>query len=85
MSYLAGEINEKAYKIAIDHLRNAKDSNARELEDIKETKSKIESLEHGAIEFTKKHEEEKIPEPAKPEAPTAPTATQPIPVKLIEG
>ncbi len=85
MSYLAGEINEKAYKIAIDHLRNAKDSNARELEDIKETKSKIESLEHGAIEFTKKHEEEKIPEPAKPEASTAPTATQPIPVKLIEG
>ncbi|BEP17896.1 cell division protein CdvA [Pyrofollis japonicus] len=87
MSYLAGEINEKAYKIAIEHLRNAKDSNARELEDLKETKSRIESLESGAVEFVRKHEEEKAPEPAKtePPAPSVPTATQPIPVKLIEG
>jgi len=98
MSYLAGELSEKAYKAAIEMLRSAKDSNARELEDLKATKTKIEALESGAIALAKpKHEEKshhyeekKTSQPAaapqKPAAPVAaPEAIQPIPVKLIEG
>jgi len=94
MSYLAGELTEKAYKTAIEMLRGAKDSNARELEDLKATKAKLEALESGAIALAKpkqeekKHYEEKHEQPAAPAKPapvTAPEAIQPIPVKLIEG
>ena len=89
MSYLAGELSEKAYKTAIEMLRSAKDSNTRELEDLKATMAKLESLESGAVALTKpkqeKHAEAKQEQP-KP-AITAPSADtiQPIPVKLIEG
>jgi len=53
VSYLAGEISEKAYKIAIERLRSAKDSNARETEDLKTIKARIEALETGTVAFTK--------------------------------
>jgi hypothetical protein len=95
MSYLAGELSEKAYKSAIEMLRSAKDSNARELEDLKATKAKLESLESGAAAAMRiaqpKHEErpaaEKEEQPAaKPSLPAPSAETiQPIPVKLIEG
>ncbi|NOZ89567.1 MAG: hypothetical protein GXO15_06555 [Crenarchaeota archaeon] len=82
MSYLAGEISEKAYKAAIERLRSAKDSNTKEVEDLKSTRSRIESLESGAILKTEtaKPKEEKEEKP-----PTAIEGIQPIPVKLIEG
>ena len=86
VSYFAGEIGEKAYKVAIDFLRKAKDSNARELDDLRAVTKKIESLESGLYEAAKpektqvkeeKHHEEK----QEPEIPTV----QPIPVKIISG
>ena len=84
MSYLAGEISEKAYKTAIERLRSAKDSNTKEVEDLKSTRSRVESLESGAFTKTeakpaKAEEEKKEPTAAGIEG------IQPIPVKLIEG
>lgn len=90
VSYMAGEIGEKAYKTAIEHLRGAKDSNARELEDLKSTKNKVEALENGALDLVKsrtsesKPEAKKQPEPVKAPAPPI-QGLQPIPVKVIEG
>ncbi len=97
ISYIANEISDKAYKVAVERLRSAKDSNMRELEDLKTTKARIEALESGSIRIgsekhpakhvEKKEERHEAPAaPAKP-APQAPSmeGLQPIPVKLIEG
>lgn len=92
VSYIAGEISEKAYKVAIERLRSAKESNAREIEDLKEVKSKLEALETGALAAAKHKEHKPAPTPAatheeEQQAPKAPAmeTIQPIPVKLIEG
>lgn len=92
VSYLAGEISEKAYKAAIERLRSAKDSNSKEVEDIKAVKSKVDALESGAISVTKsetkmeKREEKVESKPAKKEEKIPGLESiQPIPVKLIEG
>ncbi|KSW12205.1 hypothetical protein CF15_05440 [Pyrodictium occultum] len=84
VSYMAGEIGEKAYKTAIERLRGAKDSNTRELEDLKNTKGRIEALENGAIELAKTKSEAKA-EKEKNTAPATVQGLQPIPVKVIEG
>ncbi|ABM80649.1 CdvA-like protein [Hyperthermus butylicus] len=89
VSYMAGEISEKAYKTAIEYLRSAKDSNTRELEDLKKTGAKLESLETGTIEISKtakKKESKPASREEKHEAkPPAIEGIQPIPVKVIEG
>lgn len=86
LAYLAGEIGEKAYKTAIEHLRSAKESNTQELEDIKKVKSRIEALESGAHTILREREEKTAKvEQKKPEQPQIPTQIQPIPVKLLEG
>jgi hypothetical protein len=92
VSYLAGEIGEKAYKSAIERLRSAKDSNAKELEDLRQTSAKLESLESGALKLGKApaRTEEKAEEKRKKEEKTASPVEaiqgiQPIPVKVIEG
>ena len=90
VSYFAGEISEKSYKIAIDFLRKAKDSNARELDDLRVILKKIESLESGLYETSPatpkttaqeaKQEEKHVEKPTN-EIPSV----QPIPVKIISG
>lgn len=90
VSYLAGEVTEKAYKAAIERLRSAKESNAKEVEDIKNARSKIDALESGAVAIVKP--EAKTEQPGKSEAKEKEEAqtvvglekpTQPIPVKLV--
>ena len=96
VSYMSGELSERAYKAAIERLRAAKESNTQELEDLKNTRNKLEALEAGTITPAEKprHEEKPVAkQPAAPaavseeKAPSAPSVEgiQPIPVKLIEG
>jgi len=93
ISYMSGELSERAYKAAIERLRAAKESNTQELEDLKNTRNKLEALEAGTITTEKpRHEEKptaKQPAPAhaeeKPAAAPSVEGIQPIPVKLIEG
>ncbi len=86
VSYFAGEISEKSYKIAIDFLRKAKDSNAKELDDLRAVLKKIESLESGLYEAkheTREHAKEEEKGIAQEEAEIP--SVQPIPVKIISG
>ena len=92
VSYLAGEISERAYKNAIERLRSAKESNTKELEDLRDTRAKLESLESGALEIAKSRpttkEEKKEREEKRREEPSSIEGIQgiqPIPVKVIEG
>ena len=87
VSYIAGEISEKAYKTAIERLRSAKESNTHEVEDLKEVKAKLEALESGAHIPAKREEHKPATTPAPtPEAkPPSIEGIQPIPVKLIES
>lgn len=45
MSYISGEINEKSYKLAMEHLRRNMDILVKEKESVKKHLDKIESLE----------------------------------------
>ena len=84
VSYIAGEISETAYKTAIEPLRQAKDSSAKELEDLKKTLKQVESIESGSYEVA-------IPkttrEKASSEKPSVPASTsqqpQPIMVHIV--
>ncbi|MET1101438.1 MAG: CdvA-like protein [Pyrodictiaceae archaeon] len=87
VSYFAGEISEKSYKLAIDALRRAKESNAKELDELRSVSKRLESIEGGVLEFKapeRKEEAEEKKEQAKGK-PEIPTSTQPIPVKIITG
>ncbi|MET1128352.1 MAG: CdvA-like protein [Thermoproteota archaeon] len=84
VSYLAGEVGEKQYKLAIENLRSAKDSYSKELDDLKRVKSRLESLEAGSLEVLKREEKEQESTEA-PEQQMPIHGIQPIPVKVLEG
>ncbi len=80
ISYLAGEIPDSAYEAAIKTLRAARDTIAKEVEDIKATMSRLESVEKGV--GAEEAGEEGRAEGAAPQA-VAPGGPQPIAVKII--
>jgi hypothetical protein len=77
VSYLSGEIPEKAYKSAVEHIRKHLDSCELEKESVKQHLDKIEALESQPVDLTVKST------PA-PQAQGQPSG-QPIPVVVLEG
>jgi hypothetical protein len=81
VSYLAGEIPDNAYDVAIKTLRAAKDAISKEVEDLKSTLSRLEAVEKGIVGG------EGVEEKAKPSPPEAPPSrtqpSRPIAVKII--
>ncbi len=83
VSYLAGEVPDNVYKTAINALRAARDTIDREVEDIKNTLSRLESVEKGVgIEIRKEQEQA-----SREEQPSIPSLgpQQPVPVKVIDS
>ncbi len=81
MSYIAGEMSEKAYKLAAETLRSARDKNLDEKNDAKKMLEKIIKLEEEPVQL-KAEEKEEAPEPAvEPPAAEEP----PVIVQVLEG
>lgn len=84
VSYIAGEISETAYKTAIEQLRQAKDSNAKELEDLKKMLKQVENIESGSFEVTMpKTTKEKTPSEKTSVPTSASQQPQPITVHIV--
>jgi len=84
VSYIAGEISETAYKTAIEQLRQAKDSNAKELEDLKKILKQVESIESGSYEVTTPKTTKEKTSSEKPSVPpSTPQQPQPITVHIV--
>ncbi len=86
VSYFAGEIGEKYYKIALDALRSAKDSNSKEIGEMKKILNELDTVIEGKYEPRVKSEaEEKPTEPAERERKEESSVQEfkPIPVKVV--
>ncbi|NPA04986.1 MAG: hypothetical protein GXO09_02680 [Crenarchaeota archaeon] len=83
VSYIAGEVSERAYKQAIEPLRQAKESNTKELEEIRKYKRQLESVEEGSLEVAvKTREEHKAPERSSPATPSM-QGSGPVTVHIV--
>jgi len=78
MSYIAGEISDKAYKLAAEQLRRHLEYNMAEKEDVKKYVDKIEKLETQPLPIHPRAT-------GKEEEATIPSEEQPLPVVVIEG
>ncbi len=84
VSYFAGEIGEKYYKIALDALRNAKDSNVKEIGEMKKYMSELDTVIEGKFEPRVKVESKtEETREKKSESGSSVTSIQPIPVKVV--
>ncbi|WP_440059850.1 CdvA-like protein [Thermogladius sp. 4427co] len=79
ISYLSGEIPEKAYKAAVEQIRKHLDSCETEKESVKKHLDKIEALEAQPVELAPK-----IVAPSQAQ-PAAQPANQPLSVIVVEG
>ncbi|AEM37934.1 hypothetical protein Pyrfu_0062 [Pyrolobus fumarii 1A] len=76
LSFLSGEIRPDAYRTAFEKLKDIEESIELEWKDLEETLKKLDEFEEVKIS----NEQKKIEE----ETAVAPSAAQPIPVKIIE-
>lgn len=82
MSYIAGEIGERSYKVAADMLRQSRDRNLEEKKDARSTLEKLITVVEEPVSIGIKEERAKAKEAPKAETPAG---EQPIVVQVLEG
>ncbi len=85
MSYIAGEIGERAYKTSADMLRLARDKNLEEKKDARRTLEKLQKVLEEPVGVEPKKETVSGEEHAEEKAPVAQQGETPIFVQVIEG